>query len=161
MLGEIWSAWERGIDRHPFKVLFVLFFIVWVYEYVGHGVILETVILFIITLTTSIFLSVALKLIFKEKRGEIKKVMDYRRPSAHTLIATALSTVASLMDWSLFPLMVVFTLSTAIARHTIGAHTKREIVEGFAFGLLTGIALFFCFQILTRSFLYHMRISLE
>jgi len=88
-------------------------------------------------------LSIVLKSLFKISRGlEIKKIMDYRFPSAHTLIATTLCIVASLLDNILALPLFIFLILTAYSRVYINAHKVVDVIAGFLFGILLGIGIY-------------------
>ena len=145
-MGGVWSIWCRLVDERPFTVLFFMYMPVWVYEGMWYGRWLETLLLFLISLGLSFILAVVLKLLFKDRRGkEIKNVMDYRRPSAHSLIATTLTTVASLNDYILAIPLGIITILALYSRVWIGAHNKRDVVEGALSGLVLGIVIWFLF----------------
>ena len=145
---KLWKLWCNAVDEHPFKTLFVLFIFVYIFEGGAHGLWVQTLVLFIISLGLSITLSITLKSIFKVSRGfEIKKIMDYRFPSAHTLIATTLCTVASLLDNILALPLFIFLILTAYSRVYINAHKVVDVIAGFLMGLLLGIGIYlsYCF----------------
>ena len=139
---DLWDKWSTWIDERPFTALTTLFVFVWVYESLRFGIngIVYTPVIFVSSFFLSIGTAIVLKLYFKEDRGmPIKNAMDYRRPSAHTLIAASLSTIASLMDCTLSPVMLIFVILTALARVHKKAHTYVEVVEGGIEGVIIGI----------------------
>lgn len=139
---KMWETWSNAIDEHPFIILLLIFASVWAYEAIrfGWSGVVYAPLIFISAFFLSIGTAIILKLYFKEDRGlEITKAMDYRRPSAHTLIATSLSTVASLLDCTLSPILLIFVIATALARVHKGAHTYTEVIEGGIEGVIIGI----------------------
>ena len=141
----MWNEWCDAIDRHPFYSLLLIFSLVWAYEIVRFGKtgIMYPPVIFIVSFLLSIMLSIVLKLYFKEARDtHINTPMAYRRPSAHTLIASTLSTVASLFDPTLSPILGSFVVMTALARLHIRAHNRKEVIEGGIEGLILGFAIY-------------------
>lgn len=141
----MWDEWCNAIDRHPFYILLLIFSLIWTYEAIrfgGPGLVYPPLI-FVVSFLFSVVLSVVLKLYFKEARDkDINTPMGYRRPSAHTLIAATLSTVASLLDMTLVPVLGFFVAITALARLHIGAHKLQEVIEGGIEGIILGFLLY-------------------
>lgn len=140
----VWKMWCKALDRYPIPTLIVLFGAVLIYEGLTKGAWIITTIIFVETFVISLAVAAAAKLIFKvERGGKAERIMDYRRPSAHTLVATTLSTVAGCLDWILIIPLGLFVFFTVLERYYTGAHKLNEILEGFAIGLILGFALYY------------------
>lgn len=144
---KLWNTWCKVVDDRPVELLIALFLPILIWEGVSKNAWIPTLVIFIISFVCSYALSISLKVLFKDSRGKkIKTVMDYRRPSAHTLISVTLSVVASLMDKILFVPLLIFTVLAAYSRIWVGAHNSRDVAEGAVAGFLLGILLFEIFS---------------
>lgn len=140
------------IEKHPLAVVGLvstIFFVIFVCLVCDVNAVLFMLVSGIISYVLAFLLSVFIKLLTKVSRVDtIKSVHDYRFPSTHVSIATALSLtyyiVFSFYVGSFARLVVLFTMiiiivATSAGRYIIGAHVMREIVAGVILGIFVSI----------------------
>lgn len=128
---------EKMIDEKPFSFVFLMVALILLIDMAvfGYAELREMVLCGILAFFISFILSAVLKMLFRVCRdGPCEYVQDYRFPSSHTAIGTALSIVPVLVNPYFIPLLILVPI-TAHNRISLGRHTWYEVGSG----LLTGV----------------------
>ncbi len=127
----------KMIDEKPFSFVFLMVAIILIVDLAvfGYEELEEMVLCGILAFFISFVLSAVLKMVFRVCRdGPCEDVQDYRFPSSHTAIGTALSIVPVLVNPYFLPLLILVPI-TVHNRISLGRHTFYETMAG----LLTGV----------------------
>lgn len=141
ILKALWRRWEDILNRRPYVFIITMAVI---------GFMIVPSVLMVLNIIVTFFIATAvlivLKMTFKVERDrDIHGVQDYRFPSYHAGIASALSFTVLYYSWWLGTFFIAMAGVASYARVTSKHHTVPEVLYGFAFGMQTGFLSWFFF----------------
>ena len=137
-------AYAYLIEKHPWGFLIAnVIAILTLYYFLCPELVFKLLLKGILTFILSSIIAIAIKVTVKRARWEVKSIQDYRMPSYHQTIATAMCVLAMIYMPILIPWFVALIILTAWGRYVIEKHTIDEIVIGAIVGTIVAIAIGF------------------